>query len=492
MNPLTGLDATFLDAETPHAPMNVVATVILEPDAQGEPLPFERIARRIEARVTKIPAFRRKLLEAPLGLDTPTWVDDPDFTPRDHMLRVCAEEPGGREELGAVVARIAAERLDRSRPLWKIWVVEGLAHDRTALVIKAHHAALDGVSGAALLVHLFDLPENLAPIARRKGEARRDAAHLAPVPEAEPGLAERFVSLATRLPVRALRSARAARSVAGALLGAAAEMPLEPSALAERIAGFKAPRTPWNGALSARRSVGYARVQRAQITRIRSVLGGTTNDVILAACSAALREMLQERGALTEAPLVAAIPVSTRRAGDAPGGNRISAMLCGLPTQIEDPESCLEAVRFETQRAKQAHARFGSETLAEMAEITPSALTRRALDAYSRFGGASHHAPLQNVVISNVPGPRTAFTFCGVQVRALRPHGPLMEGTGLNVTVMSYADSIDIGVLTCARMLPHAAPIADGIAGAIERLAKRANRIAELDEGEGLTPAHIA
>ena len=422
MKPLSGLDAVFLYAETPHNPMSVIATVIVEGT-----LAFEEVVARIEARLPLLPPFRRRLVEMPFGLDHPVWVEDAGFDVREHVTRVSAPAPGDDRALERVVGRIARRRLDRARPLWEIAFVEGLCDERSALVIKAHHAALDGVSGAAMLLHLFD----------REGAAEPSDDWR---PEAEPEPASLLGDGLSRLSGRprawkdALRHGlRGAAQITRSQL--AHDAPLRNAAWP-----FQAPRSPFNGPLSARRSVAYARARLASVNRAREVFGGTINDVVLAACSHALRAELLERGPAPEGPLIAAIPVSTRSLEDeADCGNRISAFLTQLPVQHEDPIHQLAEVVRASRRGKHFHRALGDRTLAAFAEIAAPGLVRGAFQLYERWKLANSHAPLCNVLISNVPGPRESLHLLGRRVNALHPHGPLMEGTGLNITVMSLS-----------------------------------------------------
>lgn len=454
MKPLSGLDAVFLDVETPNAPMNVLVTVVLD-----GPVECEQVLARLRDRVHQLPPFRRRLLPTPFGLAHPVWVDDPDFDLREHVFRVQAPEPGDERALEAVVARIARRRLDRAKPLWELGLIEGLAHGRCALVVKAHHAAVDGVSGAASLLHLFD----------REGREQAEE----PAGEPEPSAVALLGHGLTRLCERPSlywdvlrRAGRSAADISRSCLGAdAAQQPVWP---------FQAPASPWNGPLSAGRSVAYARTPLAAVDVVRGAFGGTVNDVVLTACARALRAELLERGGEPREPLVAAVPVSTRRADDtADCGNRISAFLTRLPVELEDPVHQLGDVRRATREAKRFHARLGPHTLGALAEVLPGFLPKAA-ELYSRWRLAGLHRPLVNLVLSNVPGPPWPLSFCGQPVRALHPHGPLMEGVGLNVTVLSYAGSLDIGVLACREHLPDAHRLTDRIAGAVEELAKLA------------------
>lgn len=487
MHTLSGLDSVFLHSETPTTPMNVIATITLDPrtpaaneaeDGSGvvdPPLDYEAIVERLAARLPRIPQFRRRLIEMPLGMGRPVWLelDAEEIDLEQHVMRVLAREPGGREELAAIVAKAASARLDRSRPLWTLWVVEGLEAGKLAIVIRAHHALLDGMSGAALLLHLFDADEEAAASGP---QARATPLREAPARRAEPSPLRLLGHLMEELPQRVRRNVEAVREVASSARRVADHVRKEKTPERTPAAPLTAPRIHLNRSLSNRRTVAYARVPYAMTRKVRKAFGGTLNSVILAGCTEALRRGLQGRGELPEVPLVAAIPVSTRSLSDAPGGNRISAMLVRLPVQLEDPVERFLAIRADNQLAKRFHRQLGGQTLASLAELIPGTATALALDAYAKAGLADAHPPLANVTISTVTGPPTDLRLGGARVEALHPHGPLMEGSALNITVMRYGDSIDIGVLACAEALPEPRAIADATAAGIERLAKLARQ----------------
>lgn len=458
MKPLSGLDATFLYAETPSTPMNVIATVVVEGRIDREAL-----VERIRERLPDLPAFRRRLVEVPLA--HPVWIEASDLEVGEHVTRVHVPDPGDDRALEEVVGRLARRRLDRSRPLWHIAVIDRLSEGRAALVVRAHHAAVDGVSGAALLLHLFDRPggggadRGVEPV----GRAARE-------PGAAALLGHGIAALAERPRLWRDTLARTARSAAAATRARLTDIGIRDAALP-----FQAPATPFDGPLSGLRSVGYARTSLASARAVRAAFGGTVNDVILTACTRALRADLLRRGAPTGRPLVAAVPVSTRRLDDAADcGNRISAFLTRLPVQLEDPIHQLSEVARATRSAKQLHAALGPHVLSALAELMDPALARRAFALYARWKLAAAHRPLCNLVVSNVTGPPVPVSLLGQPVTALRPHGPLMEGAGLNVTVLSYAGAVDVGVLACGKRVRDAHRLAARVAEALEELSELA------------------
>lgn len=461
---LSGLDATFLSLETPSTPMNIVGVLLLDPSSASGGYSYERVLRLVEERLPRLAPFRRRLVAVPFGLGHPVWSDDPDLRIRSHVYRVGAPAPGSDRVLADLVAQISAQPLDRTRPLWELWVVEGLAEGRVALVFKLHHAVADGVSAAQLLLELLDpSPEG----------ANAGGSHERLEPDPAPTSRALLAYALSRLPQQAARFARLLRDTARSLadmvrstVGGAAggfRMPLP----------FSAPRTPWNGATSPQRTVAYGGARLADVKFISSVFGTTVNHVVLAACTQTLRAYLEAHGGAPDSPLVAAIPVSLRLPEElGTSGNRISAFLVRLPVHLADPLDQLLAVRHEAESSKQLHAQLGASALGEWAEFTSTAFLGGAARFYSDWKLASRHRPLHNLVISNVRGPRAPLYAAGARLTAVYPLGPLMEGAGVNITVVSYVDSVDFGIIACARSVPDVWDIALGFGAAVADLFK--------------------
>ena len=471
------MDAAFLSLETPNTPMNVMGTFLLDPTSAGDDYSCERVLQQIEERLIHLAPFRQRLISVPFGFDHPVWIEDPDLRVRDHIYRMSAPAPGSDRTLATLVARIAARPLDRTRPLWELWVVEGLSEERVALVFKLHHAMADGVSAAKLLLQLFD-PSPLAraevgsPVCARSGRAPTRRALLTHALSRLPGRSARFARL--------LRDS-AESIVAGMTRSMGGESP-DAEHGEHMPMPFSAPRMAWNAATSPRRCAAFGNARLADLKVVGAAFGATVNHVVLAACTQTLRNYLESHGGAPSVPLVAAVPISLRSSYDLEThGNRISAFLVHLPVHLADPLEQLFAVRDGAVSAQQLHRRLGVGALGEWAEFASASFLGGAARFYSKLALAGRHRPLHNLVISNVRGPGTPLYVGGAKLCAAYPLGPLMDGAGMNITVASYLESVAFGVLACERSVPHVADIALGFGAAVADLRKLA--LAARDSG---------
>lgn len=458
MERLSGMDATFLYLETPAGHMHVAMTGIYDTSTMEGGYSFDKVRSTIEERLPLVPPFRRRLVEVPFQFHHPVWIEDPDFDLDKHVHRVTCPAPGGRRELALLAAQIASEPLDRTRPLWEAWVIEGLKHDRFGLVVKVHHSTIDGSGGAELMTALFDV----------EAEGREidfEAVPVEHVPSDVELLSYAALSKARRFSDAFGLIGRTARSVNAVISGIRSP---------ERRHGavpLTAPRTPFNASITPDRSVSFARVSLSETKAIKAALGVKVNDVVLAICAGALRHYLEGIGELPSDPLIAVCPVSVRTEDERDTqGNKVSAMFTSLATDVDDPLERIQTIATSTAGAKEDHNAVGARTLTDWAEWATPRTFGLAARLYSSMNLANSHRPIHNLVISNVPGPDFPLYMAGAEMVATYPMGPIMDGAGLNITVMSYRDNIDFGFLACTDLVPDVWDLADAVGHAFEEI----------------------
>lgn len=466
---LTGLDAAWLYLETRTMHMHVGSVLVLDPStAHDGTVTHAGLTAHVRDRLHLAPPLRRRLVQTPLRLDHPLWIEDPDFDLEFHIRHAALPAPGGMRELAAFTADVMSRPLDRSRPLWEVTLVEGLEDGRVALVTKTHHAVVDGVSGAELLAAILQLEPHAPP-----------PPPAAPwVPERQPGELELVASAGLHLastPLRALQTGAAAfESVQNLVRFGRQEREEPPPAL------FEAVPAPWNGALSAYRRVAFAELSLSGVKAVKNALGGTVNDVVLAAVAGSLRAYLDHQEVTLDRPLVAMVPISVRGGGGTSGaaGNHVSSMLVALPSNTDDPVERLRRVTIATRGAKEQHGALGADTISRVAEIAPAGAFALAARLYSRTRAADRHRPIWNVLVSNVPGPRIPLYCAGAMLEAIYPLGPVHEMNGLNITLFSYADTVFVGINADRDLVRDVGAVATGIVDAVDELAKAAERAA--------------
>jgi diacylglycerol O-acyltransferase len=471
MQPLEGLDAAFLSLETPTTPLHVGAVMILDAPEGARSLfspssRFAQIRRVIEQRLHLVGPFRQRALRVPFGLHHPVWVDDPDFALDDHVSRASLPSPGGPAELDAFVAAAMSRQLDPDRPLWEMYVVEGLAEDRTALVAKVHHAILDGVSGASMLAAFLDLSPRERLVTRPF-----ETWEPGPLPGSTQMLRYAATSLAQQ-PAHALTTLQSG-------VDAIADLGQHNRELAGRgesspPAFFSAPRTSLNGTVSNRKRFSSLSIPLEDAKLIRHTFGCTVNDVILAGVAGGLQRVLAERGEAVDRPLVAMVPVSTRPEGEGDEGtlgNQISAMLVSLATDEDDPVRRLAAIATSTRVAKEQEQLHRGRLVGHLAQMAAPGMVSRLARALSGTKIFDWVSPPFNVMVSGVKGPDFSLFCAGSRVAAMFPVGPITEGVGLNVTILSYLDQLHFGLLGCRKLLPELDQLAVSIDDALGELA---------------------
>jgi diacylglycerol O-acyltransferase / wax synthase len=453
---VSGVDAAFLYGETASWHMHVSAALLVDPSESSRPFTFESFSAHIARRVHLAPQFQWKLLEVPFGLDRPLFVDDPDFNVDAHLNCITVPPPGGAIQLGELIGDLVARKLDRSRPLWEMWFIQGLADGRVAILAKVHHAIVDGITGSELAMLLMDLePDPPAPTPPE----RPDASQLPDLTD----LIVRGVASAALTPWRTAQFMwQTARQGARLVPFRRRETPPP--------VPFQAPRVSFNAELTPHRRFAYTGVPLADIRQIKDTCGVKVNDVVLALCAGAFRRYLIDRRELPGSPLIAQVPVSMRADGDNEVGTKVGAMFASLATDVDDPMERLMTIAEGTRNAKEMQQALAAEKIMGISETAPPGLIDLAARMYTLAGLDRGLPPLMNTIISNVPGPSMPIWCAGSRVEAFYPMGPLLYGTGVNVTVFSYRDSVDFGFLVCPELVPQPWRLVDGVHEAMAEL----------------------
>ena len=466
MQQLSGQDASFVYLDTPTTPMHIGSVGIYDPaSAPGGFVRFKDILTFIEGRLGGARSFRQRLVRVPLDLDHPYWIEDPDFDLEYHVRHIALPAPGDWRQLCIQVARLHARPMDLTKPLWEFVIVEGLDNipglpkGCFALVAKVHHAAIDGMSGVEMSAAIHDLSPD-------KANRYADVAWRA---ERKPGLGELLVSgyfNTLRQPLRYLETA--ARAVPGL-----ARLANEIGRGELSIAGARTPpRTRFNAKVSSHRVFDGASFPLAAIRAIKdAVPGATVNDVILTIVGGGLRQYLADKGELPDDTLTTMAPISVRQEGEkAALGNLVSAMVVSLGTHIADPRERLAHIHGDAINSKGLTNAVGARTLTDYSQLIPSGLAGLGARLYTRLGVANAHAPVFNVVATNVPGSRAPLYFCGARMVKMYGLGPIFDSMGLINTIYSYVDEIAIS-FTCDReMMPDPAAYADALRHAFDAL----------------------
>src|SRR3954447_19627301 len=449
MRQLTSLDAQFLALENPRQSGHVAGLAILDPStAQGGRIGCREITELLRERLPLLPPLRWRLAEVPLGLDYPYWVDDGDFDLGYHVRELALATPGGDGQLAEQVARIISRPLDRARPLWEVYVIEGLESGCIAVLTKIHHAVIDGLSGAEIMGLLLDLtPEGRALPPAEPPDAGAD-----------PGQWEmlgRGLLGVPRYPVRMLRALPSAlpnleHTPFGVLPGAGTVTRLAGVLRrdgAERT-DLVAPKTPFSGRISPHRRFVFGRLSLADVKTAKNKHGTTVNDVVVSICAGAVRRWLLEHDDLPDVPLVAQVPVSVRT-GDQFGtyGNRILLMGAPLYTDEPDPVLRLQKTHEALLGLKERRDALPAALLQDANNFIPPAVFARAARLTFAYSTSRPGRPTWNLVISNVPGLQFPLYMAGAKLVANYPVSVILDGMGLNITEMSYLGHMDFGII---------------------------------------------
>jgi diacylglycerol O-acyltransferase / wax synthase len=483
MRQLTGLDAQFLALETPRQAGHVGALAVLDPSTRPDgKLELDDLMEMLAERMPLLPPFRWRLKTVPFGLDYPYWIDDPDFDLEYHVRELAIPAPATDEKIAEQVARIFSRPLDRARPLWELYLIHGLEDGNVGLLTKIHHAAVDGMSGAEILSVLLDLsPEGREPPPPSgNGAGDREPGALQMLARAALGAPRYFerVVRATPSTLPNLEDTPILGDIPGAqTLGrlsarfarAIRSRPPGPSRMLER-SNLTPPRTSFNGRVSAHRRFAYGQLPLKDVKAVKNAHGCTVNDVVVAICAGAVRRWLIEHDELPDTPLVAQIPVSVRTEEQlGTYGNRIGMLAAPIFSNIADPVERLQMTHEALLSAKERHKALPAQLLQDATQFIPPAVFARA--ARVSFSLAATRTPIWNMVVSNVPGPQFPLYCCGARMVSHYPVSVITDGLGLNITVMSYCGSLDIGIVADREQMRDVWRLIDWMRESLEELA---------------------
>jgi diacylglycerol O-acyltransferase len=466
---LTGLDASFLHLEDSSSHMHVAGVMIFE----GPPPPYEELLETFERRLGLVPRYRQRLAFVPLAQGRPKWVDDPHLNLRYHVRATALPEPGSEEQLKALAGRVFAQALDRDKPLWEVWLVEGLENGRFAMLSKTHHALVDGVSGVDIMSVLFDTsPQPAAPTDTGDRWLPR------PLPSQAQLLAEALIERAT-MPAELARSVRAVFRGPRMVLEGLRDAAIGVGAMA--WAGLNpAPPTPYNQPIGPHRRFTWVRANLADIKGIKNELGGTVNDVVLATVAGGLGKHLRRRGQNTDGiELKAMVPVSVRADVERGAlGNRVAAMMAPLPVWCQDPVARLDIVREELKGLKSGGQAVGAQVLTDLSGFAPVTVMDQAsrLVARQRFF---------NLVVTNVPGPQIPLYLAGRLMIDPFPMVPLAKNQALGIALLSYAGKINFGLVGDFDLMWDLEDFADDLRESLAELAAEARVEVTAEEPSG-------
>lgn len=457
---LTAIDAQFLTNEHENAHMHIGAVMIFE----GDPPTYDEFKAHIGSRLDFVPRYRQKLVYPPYGTGRPLWADDPDFNLNYHLRHTALPKPGGERELKILASRLFSQALDRSKPLWEMFLVEELEGDRFAIIIKSHHAMIDGISGVDIGTVIFDVTADAEPIVPKEEWKPR------PLPSNLNLLERGAKELATepvKLGEKAINALRKPSSLAGRV-GESAE------GLAEvaRALADSAPDVPLNVPIGPHRRITWTSADLTDYRKVKDIFGTTVNDVVLAVAAGSIREWLIKRGVDTDGlELRAMVPVSVR-ADDERGqlGNKLATMRAPLPVYEADPVARLEIVSAAMDGLKQSKQALGAEVIARLNDFAPPTLLAQA-------ARLTFSTRLFNLLVTNVPGPQIPLYVLGRKLDRPYPVAFLAKNHGLAVGVMSYAGQVNIGLIGDFDAMPDIGQVRRGLNESLAELLAAAEEV---------------
>ncbi|MFN2612307.1 MAG: wax ester/triacylglycerol synthase family O-acyltransferase [Solirubrobacterales bacterium] len=467
---LSGLDSSFLHLEGADTHMHVASTILFE----GPAPKYTEFRDHIASRLHLVPRFRQKLAFVPFNQGRPKWIDDPHLNLDYHVRHTSLPEPGSEQQLQILAARFFSQALDRSKPLWELWLVEGLKGGRFAIIGKSHHCLVDGVAGMDITTVLFDIEKDPGgPVVAPEPWVPQ------PPPTQAQLLAEALVERAVS-PGEVLRMGRRALRGPRRALERLSESALAAGAFAR--AGVAAPETPFNVPIGPHRRFAWVRTSLPDLKRVKNEFGGTVNDVVLAVVAGGLGRYLRARGHQTDAlEMKALVPVSVRGTDEhGQAGNRVSAMMASLPVWCEDPEQRMHLISEEMGDLKESKQAMGATLLTELADFAPPTITGSAARLQSR-------QRFFNLVVTNVPGPQFPLFLMGRRMERVFPMVPLAKNQALCVGVMSYDGQVNFGLIGDYDAMPDLDQFGDEIEAELDSMVEAAGgrrRVFSRDRGK--------
>ena len=450
---LTGLDSSFLHLERDAAHMHVAGCMVFDGTAPA----YDDLVAEIVSRLHLVPRYRQRLAFVPLNQGRPVWVDDPHFNVTFHVRHTALPRPGGDQELKRLCGRVFSQALDRSRPLWELWLVEGLSDDRFAVLSKTHHALVDGVSGVDIATVLFDTSPDPMPVAPPDQEWVPK-----PLPSSAQLLADSLLERTT-VPAEIARGVRATVRGPRHVAQKAGEALVGVGAMA--WTGLNAaPTSPFNVRIGPHRRFTWVRGDLSEFKAIKNSLGGTVNDVVLTVVTGALGQYMRLHGHSTDVALRAMIPVSVRADVDRGAlGNRVAAVWASLPVGNTDPVKRLRQISSSMKDLKESGQAVGAQVITELSGFAPPTIMAQAARLQAR-------QRLFNLVVTNVPGPQVPLYMLGRELDALYPMVPLAENTALGIAIMSYNGQLNFGLVSDFDALADVEVLADELRSTIAEL----------------------
>lgn len=484
MRQLTPLDSAFLYFETPHSPMHIGGVYIYEGKGKGSPYSYLQFLEHIRSRLHVAKVFKERIVEVPMDLDLPYWIEDPEFDLELHCPRAGLVPPRNKQALMTMAAEIFSRPLDRSRPLWEATFIEGLDGFKDlpkgsfAIVFKVHHCAIDGISGEEILASLLDITE-----VPRVEPNNQTGSKIERIPTGPEMLAKSF-GPTLKSPFQLARFlAKSGRVAWSSIYKRVRETKLSPPLY------FEAPKARFDSNLSPHRIFASAELPLKTIKEIKNFVEGcTVNDVVLAVAAGALRRYLEEKQELPSEPLVAMAPVSTRTEQESGSfGNKVSSMLVSLATNIDDPLKRLQQVHKNAGSSKEYNK---AVDVSKLIDYMPSVMESMVARLFTHIHISDQPQPIFNIVLTNVPGPQIPLYFDGMKLHSQFGMAPIVDGMGLMLVVMSYDGNVGIGVTSCRELMPDVANFAQYLEDSLAELEAAVLGSKRLEEEKQVESVH--